>query len=313
MSPCIKHNQTIQDFWQRRSNLNPKEWAEFRRLLHWCLSSSHKIKALHRNLLGNEPLENYIDAFIAERVFMPVALAPNKDHYLLHANALVGFFYNYLLDELPRPGRVTMEPAIEVEISLSSITPQLRKPIAHQDDKADNFYLNESSEDSLIETPASIAVSDDKTVFKHSATTDFAKVPRIHIAIPEPEDLIELLSATFAEQIRLSAETWLHQQESWVTVYLSEHICQETNEQVSLNQLAKRYAIANYHNRARRLGITGTKGQPLITNGFQDTLLGRWLINLGINLLPEEASTVLASLKILCAVALKFKGATNAV
>lgn len=83
-------------------------------------------------------------------------------------------------------------------------------------------------------------------------------------------------------------------------LYLKLHLCPD--EPVPLSRLAKLYAIPSYHYRAERLGITGRKGG--FAKDYDQTLLGQWLVRLGLHIEVSYMREIAAAFAHLCAGAL---------
>jgi hypothetical protein len=107
-----------------------------------------------------------------------------------------------------------------------------------------------------------------------------------------------------AEKVRTAAARWLDAQEPWVVLYLGLHHCPDADASLPLIHLSERYAVASYHHKARKLGLTHQKkdrNQPW----FHDTLLGRWLecdLNLAIE--ADSGPALEAALALLCEAAI---------
>jgi hypothetical protein len=83
-------------------------------------------------------------------------------------------------------------------------------------------------------------------------------------------------------------------------LYLKLHLCPD--EPVPLSKLAQLYRIPSYHYRAERLGITGKKSG--FARGYEKTLIGQWLVGLGLRIEPSFAREIVAAFAYLCAGAL---------
>ena len=63
-------------------------------------------------------------------------------------------------------------------------------------------------------------------------------------------------------------------------------------------ELAKRWQIASYHYKAKKLGITGQKGG--FFQGYEQTTLGSWLKKLGAEISPAWQRELVTLLNLLC-------------
>ncbi len=100
---------------------------------------------------------------------------------------------------------------------------------------------------------------------------------------------------------------WQHlaPERGWIQLYLARHHCAQD---MALAALARAFDIPAYHHKARKLGITYTKGGFPDLDAFRQTYLGQWCEHLGIDLSDAEAPEVVrAALKILCEIALTEK------
>jgi hypothetical protein len=103
------------------------------------------------------------------------------------------------------------------------------------------------------------------------------------------------------EKVAETAKTFLQALDESDRVYLALHTCADEAE--ALSALARRFRIASYHHRAKRLGITREKGE--FDAGYEKTRIGTWLNQtLGIDLSAGHRKEILAAIKILCVVSL---------
>jgi hypothetical protein len=79
---------------------------------------------------------------------------------------------------------------------------------------------------------------------------------------------------------------------------LRHHTCAEDDERLPMDAIAKRWQIASYHYKAKKLGITGQKGG--FFQGYESTLLGGWLKKLRAEISPEWHRELVALLNLLC-------------
>ncbi|MDD5035124.1 MAG: hypothetical protein PHE55_10225 [Methylococcaceae bacterium] len=104
--------------------------------------------------------------------------------------------------------------------------------------------------------------------------------------------------------VRESAARWLDAQEAWVLVYLGLHHCPDADASLSLVRLAERNAIASYHHKARKLGLTHRKEEQHQA-WFRGTLLGQWLEHdMRLAIEAGNGPAIGAALALLCEVAL---------
>jgi hypothetical protein len=98
--------------------------------------------------------------------------------------------------------------------------------------------------------------------------------------------------------VQVSARQFLEQQEPWVRVFLSLSYCPEKDARETMQALARRLSIRSYAYKAERLGFNWRGESP---EAFSETtLLGRWIVSLGIAVTQENRDAVLDALKILC-------------
>jgi len=104
-------------------------------------------------------------------------------------------------------------------------------------------------------------------------------------------------------KIATAAREWLATTEDWARVFVAYSNCPDAEQSEPLVRLAKRLGIKSQAYKAEKLGFNWGKETHA---GFEDTLLGRWIVSLGIDIRPENADLVLGSLKILCFEALSW-------
>lgn len=98
--------------------------------------------------------------------------------------------------------------------------------------------------------------------------------------------------------VQVSARQFLEQQEPWVRAFLSLSYCPNEDEGETMQALARRLRIRSYAYKAKKLGFNWRGESP---EAFSETtLLGRWIVSLGIALTRENRDAVLDALKILC-------------
>lgn len=79
---------------------------------------------------------------------------------------------------------------------------------------------------------------------------------------------------------------------------LRHHTCAEDADRLPMDAIAKRWQIASYHYKARKLGITGQKGG--FFHGYEKTLLGGWLKELRAEISPEWHRELVSLFNLLC-------------
>lgn len=106
------------------------------------------------------------------------------------------------------------------------------------------------------------------------------------------------------QQVRESAAAWLAGSEEWVRIFVGLHNCPDADASERLVHLARRKGIPSYAYRAKQLGFNwkGRKGKS--PKGFTNTLIGQWIVSLGIEFVPDNESLVHGALEILCLEAL---------
>jgi len=230
----------LAELWQERDALNKAEWAQLYQLVRRVLKQSHYSE------LESLPLsiENYIDEFFRDKVFMPTTKKNFANRELSYGSVLRTFFRRYLLDRI------------------EEIQRRKRHEVAME------------SENGNDEDGEKLSIEDIKP------------------APPVEDDLRQLEEVGLKlKQVKLSACRFLQRSEEWVRIYLALHTCPDNDRRLPLNRLAQSYRIPAYHYRATQLGITGRN---------KNTLLGQWLISLGLTITSENRKVIEVVLKILC-------------
>lgn len=120
----------------------------------------------------------------------------------------------------------------------------------------------------------------------------------------EPDYLAILEESGFGcPKIAESARAWLLAAEDWVRVFVAYSNCPDADRSEPLVRLTKRLGIKSQAYKAEKLGFNWGKDTH---TGFEDTLLGRWIVSLGIDICHENAPLMLGALKILCFEALSW-------
>lgn len=104
-------------------------------------------------------------------------------------------------------------------------------------------------------------------------------------------------------QIATSAASWLAESEEWVRLVIAHSYCQDSWGRVAISSLAKRYRIKSYAHKVQKLGFNWKNEIP---RDFGHTLLGAWILSLGIQIERENMMLIHGVLKILCFQALSW-------
>jgi len=236
----------LAELWQKRDKLNKAEWTQLYQLVRRVLKqgSYPELKSLPLSI------ENYIDEFFRDKVFMPTTRENFENKALHYDKALMTFFRRYLIDKIEK-----IKPKYP-EISIEG--------------KNNGDEGNEKlSPVDIIPAPL---VKDYTCLLKESGLTP--------------------------KQVKDSAHQFLQHSEEWVRLYLALHTCPDKDKQLPLSQLDKIYQIPSYHHRAGIVGITRKKGE--FETGYEKTLLGQWLISLGLTIRSENQEVIEVAFKILC-------------
>jgi len=119
-------------------------------------------------------------------------------------------------------------------------------------------------------------------------------------------NLLHEATSLSLDDTQVAAHTFLNTLENWALIYLRNNTCINSEDglrPMPLYQIKESFQISNYHDRARGLGITRKKGE--FEKGYEKTLIGTWLVSLGLPPRRENISAILVALKILCHEALK--------
>jgi len=238
----------LAELWQKRDTLNKAEWTQLYQLVRRVLKqgSYPELKSLPLSI------ENYIDEFFRDKVFMPTTRENFENKALHYDKALMTFFRRYLIDRI------------------EEINPRYPEISIEGKNNGDEGEGNEKlSPVDIIPAPL---VKDYTWLLKESGLT--------------PQD------------VKDSAKKFLEKTEKWVRLYLALHTCPDRDMQLPLGILAKNYQIPSYHHRAGIVGITRKKGE--FETGYEKTLLGQWLISLGLTLRSENKEIIEVAFKILC-------------
>lgn len=103
------------------------------------------------------------------------------------------------------------------------------------------------------------------------------------------------------QAVAQAAWTFLDTQPEWVGLYLVFHVCPDGENAVPLYRLAEQHQIASYHYKAEKLGINWDVKKAAKKNSrFENTLLGQWLVGLGLLIDVDHLAPMEDALKILC-------------
>lgn len=114
----------------------------------------------------------------------------------------------------------------------------------------------------------------------------------------DKDPYIELQEAGIAPpDVAASAIAWLAGSEDWVRLSVALSNCPDAELSEPLVRLAKRMGIKSQAHRAKQLGFNWHEDHP---KPFAETMIGRWIVSLGIAILPENKPLILGALNILC-------------
>ena len=120
--------------------------------------------------------------------------------------------------------------------------------------------------------------------------------------IPELVSTENVESNASRNRLMAQASHFFAQLEEDAKRYLGQSMCADDGE--ALHKLAMRYKIANYHKRARKLGIVQNK-QAITAGDYAKTDIGQWIVGtLGIPLEHEHLHDITQAVEALCAQAL---------
>ena len=120
--------------------------------------------------------------------------------------------------------------------------------------------------------------------------------------VPEQASAEDVESNASRNRLMAQAGRFFAQLEEDAKRYLGQSMCADDGE--ALHKLATRYKIANYHKRARKLGIVQNK-QAITAGDYAKTDIGQWIVGtLGIPLEHEHLHDITQAVEALCAQAL---------
>lgn len=109
----------------------------------------------------------------------------------------------------------------------------------------------------------------------------------------------DFLHTTTVATLHESAYEFLVGLEEWGRVMLRRHYC--ADEPIPMSTLCR--DIPSYHYKSGQLGVTRGKKETSLL-GYEHTLIGKWLLSLGVELKAENIEIVLFLLQVLCHLAL---------
>lgn len=81
--------------------------------------------------------------------------------------------------------------------------------------------------------------------------------------------------------------------------YLSLHTCSDEQEREPVSAIARRFSLGTaFHHKARRLGITRSKGESY--RDYGKTSIGRWMLDVGVEMDLDWREEIAALLTMLC-------------
>ena len=110
-----------------------------------------------------------------------------------------------------------------------------------------------------------------------------------------------------ATSIEAGAREFLAAAEDWVVVYLALHFC-GGRDRLPLSKIHQQFRIPSYHYKARQLGIAPPRGGYEALAEFKSTLIGRWLVDMGVALIPENLEIIRQAFDLLCLAAFREAG-----
>jgi hypothetical protein len=305
-----RKDSVLVQLWARRgSGLSKAEWTQLYQLVRQVLKQSRC------STLNSLPLDitHYINEFFRDKVYLTTTKENSKETDLLHDNALKTFFCNYLKDffddfyfkkalsldeaneddESSDDGKktLTMEEWAEFQADLDRLSSKL--------DRDQVWAL-------LSELDIETARQGVMLLLEFDLDIEQARFFLLEAAL-KPKWVERFLKAGLTrESVRQSARQFFSENEKWVHLYLALNTCVDQKARLSLKSLAEIHQIPSYHCRARKLGITRKKGQ--FEEGYEDTILGKWLVSLGLAAKIENLGAIEVAFKILCWEALSFEG-----
>jgi len=296
-------DRELGDLFQRRGELDNKEWARLYELV------SITLLPFRPSILSTLPSErrDYVDQFFTEKVY-----GTRSKSRSVHQGALREFYENFLRDELRKQNRFSkMKDRFSQQIGYTrTVSKTGREGEADSGsgaaDEVEAHLRIDAGSDSHT-TSATPHFEDGTTA---SAEVDPGTLPLDDRKQIEPPNLMSssLADTHMANQVSRSARRWLAASEEWVPAYLAFSFCPDKEKREPLVKLAARLRISSYHYKATRLGINwdGRKSRGT-GKGFAETLIGQWVSKeLGLELRPENASDIDLAFSLLCIEALSW-------
>ena len=324
---------TVRDLWQRRDRLSEKEHTLFYRLVSGYLSRIYlpHYYALRRcHPLSNleELKQQFIDDFYCDVIYLR-ALRGREGLPLHHLGALTLFYKNWLIDRIRRcmtrlryedPGGVDdnavagitsadplngQQAAGEMAGAFQAVKDFIEDSEAEFTQSAGGHEQDLPPEDQQPggKVAESLLWDQDPPATEMDWGHDWRRVERSAAAEAPDPGRIRQAAADFldwADHRHAQAR-----EAPWILIFLGCHHCPaDAEDSVPMSALRERFAIPNYHERARRLGITSARGGFPSLEHFAKTLLGQWIRDLGFRIHLSELSAIGEALKILCEEAL---------
>ncbi|NHA14610.1 hypothetical protein [Thioalkalivibrio sp. XN279] len=134
-----------------------------------------------------------------------------------------------------------------------------------------------------VETSGEVSVSIIENTAAPESNPDFEELESLNIR---------------AMDVRDSARRFLEQQESWVQAFLALSYCPGSDSGETMQALARRLNVRSYAYKAGKLGFNWHGESP--DAFFEETLVGQWIVGLGIPITRDNRAAVRDALKILC-------------
>ena len=332
-------DRELKALWLRRADLSVRESEQLYRLVHSALIG---VGASHYESLKwcypGEPDQNLrlqlINDFYTDIVYLRALQPSFQPTPLNHVGALRSYYKNYLIDRIRRCERAR-KPAQVVAESVAAEARSGHTSHAMLDDehhdqletegadwRSDHDQEAELAETTVKTDSQAESIADDWLTRADEATKRVTVVEKRFFeaatrsvvestaeTLDQARDLEQLRArilpqarAFLAEAVR---DSRAQGEAPWVLLYLAHHHCQPDPElRQTMAGLAARYQIRNYNGRARKLGIASAKGGFPSLAAFSQTLLGGWLVKMGIAIDQDNMEEIAQALKILCEVAL---------
>ena len=324
----------IKELWLRRNSLTEAEHSLFYRLVSGHLGRLHfryyyALRRCHRFTSLDELKLQLIDDFYCDVIYLR-ALRGRESMPLQHLGALTRFYKNWLIDRIRRCMALLRHEELGSLDENTAASGMMGDSLAGWEESGDVEGVYQGIMDFIEDSSAEFAEEavPDERVFRQDASqnrgehwskeTEWDKDSQLAEEIDLLGDWrMERSSVTDTPspgRIRLAANEFLdwaeHQQGKaceapWILIFLGCHHCpDDAEDSIPMSTLKDRFAIPNYHERARRLGITSARGGFPSLEHFAKTLLGQWIRDLGFRIHLSELSAIGDALKILCEEAL---------